>query len=76
MNFGLSAWQFEQLTVIVDADFHTCHTKRIPQGNLVCREYRPAEVILQYCYYANGAEGVPADEHCLGRGGTWLRTRS
>jgi hypothetical protein len=24
-NFGLSAWQFEQLTVIIHADLCTCH---------------------------------------------------
>jgi hypothetical protein len=24
-NFGLSAWQFEQLTVIIDSDFRTSH---------------------------------------------------
>lgn len=46
----MSAWQFEQLTVIIDADFRTCHAQRIPQGNLVCSEYRPAEVVLQCCY--------------------------
>jgi hypothetical protein len=67
-NFGLSAWQFEQLTVIIDADFRTCHTQRIPQGNLVCSEYRSAEVVLRCCYYANGAEGVPPDEKGLRRG--------
>ena len=64
---GLFAWQFEQLTVVIDADVRTCHTKRIPQGNLVCSEYRPTEIVLQCCYYANGAEGVPADENGLRR---------
>ena len=62
------AWQFEQLTVVIDADFNTCHTQRIPQGNLVRSEYRSAEVGLQRCYYANGADGVPADEDGLRRG--------
>ena len=65
----MSAWQFEQLTVIIDADFRACRAQRIPQGNLVCSEYRSAEVVLQRCYYANGAEGVPADENGLRRGG-------
>jgi hypothetical protein len=33
----------------------------MPQGNLVCSEYRPAEISLQCCYYANGADGIPAE---------------
>ena len=72
----MSAWQFEQLTVIIDADFRTCHTQRVPQGNLVCSEYRSPEVVLQCCYQANGAEGVPPINTAWAEGGTWLRTQS
>jgi hypothetical protein len=32
---------------------------------MICSEYRPAEIILQCCYYANGADGIPADENGL-----------
>src|SRR5258708_39943861 len=65
---GLSARNFEQLTVIIDPDFRTSYAQRIPQRNLVRSEYRSAEIFFQRGDHADGAEGVPTDEHGLCRG--------
>src|SRR5258708_25160490 len=65
---GLSARNFEQLTVIIDPDFRTSYAQRIPQRNLVRSEYRSAEVFFQRGDHADGAKSVPADEHGVRRG--------
>jgi hypothetical protein len=65
---GLFTRHFEQLTVIIDSDFRASNAQRVPQRNLVRCEHRPAEVFFQRGDHADGAEGIPADEHGL-RGG-------
>ena len=67
-DFGLPVRQLEQLTIIIDSDLSASHAERMPQGNLVGREYRSAEIFFERGDHADGADGVSADEHGL-RGG-------